>query len=202
MHKWLGELLRIAYLENNPPTIRNYKKYFAFVGGVYEEYYIKWKQTFSAAEWELTIESYIAETIRNVTENWNINKNKLRQKSEHPPLLQSLGKIYIMENLLDRLLILVQQDNTLYPTLQYQPYLINNYSESLLSINLPALEKRGVKVNTRTEYVEVVRIMRKIINDIPESKPPILALTKMFKEKYATKPRRPAMIEELYELFK
>ena len=200
--KWKKELLRIAKLENDIPAIRNYTKYFAFDRGVIDEYYKEWKNTFTPADWKQTIENHIAETIQKVTSEWSKNKNRVWQAAAHPPLLQNLGQIYIHESFWDRILVLVQQENSLNTTLSYHPYLVHDYPMELLSIYLPALEEYGLKANTRTNYEELVRIMRRIIKDIPQSKKEVLAVAIRLKVRFSSNPRRPAMLQELDGLLK
>jgi len=202
--QWKKELLRIANLENDITAIRNYTKYFAFDQGVSAEYYEKWKKTFTPVEWKQTIEKYIAEMIQKVTGEWerSKSKNKFWQAPPYPPLLQSLGPVYILEKFWDGLLILVQQANNLNTTLEYHQYLVKDYSSALLAIYIPALEEYGVKANSRGEYADLVSKMKRIIKDIPEGKKDVLAVAKHLRERFSVKPRRPAMIEELDEILK
>jgi hypothetical protein len=195
--QWKKELLRIAVLEKDSATIRNYTKYFAFDRGFSAEYYKQWKNTFSDTVWKETIEQHIVEIIEEVTADWNKNKHKLWQSPSYPPLLQRLAPIYMQEKNWDRLLALVQQANNLNTILEYHQYLLKDYPSELLAIYLPALEEFGVRANSRDEYAELVRKMTKIIKDIPEGKQKILAIAKKLKQKFSVKPRRPAMIEEL-----
>ncbi len=200
--KWENELLRIAYFENDIPTIRNFTKRFAFERGVSKEYYQQWKNTFTPTEWKFTIEQYISESIQNVTVNWNKSKYKSWNASPHPPLLQSVGAIYILEKYLDRLLPLVQQANNLNTTLDYHQFLLKDYASELLSIYLPTLEEYGIKANSRNDYEYLVKLMKKIIYDIPNGKQDVLAVAKRLRDRFSIKPRRPAMIEVLEALLK
>lgn len=129
-------------------------------------------------------------------------KNRVWQASAYPPLLQNLGQIYIHESFWDRILILVQQENLLNTTLSYHPYLVNDYPVELIAIYLPALEEYGLRSNTRTNYEEFVRMMRKIIKDIPHGKKDILAVAQRLKVRFSANPRRPAMLQELDGLLK
>ena len=160
---------------------------------------LQWKATFTAAEWREEIEKHIEKTIHQVTKEWNSGKNKF-WKPAHPPLLASLAPIYIQEKYWDRLLPLVQQANNLNTTLEYHSHLVKNYPDELLAIYPPALEEYGLKSNSRSEYADLVSKMKKIIKDIPQGKEKILNTAKRLKEKFSSKPRRPAMIEELNKI--
>jgi hypothetical protein len=191
---WQKELLRIAVLEKDTIAIRYYTKYFAFDHGFSLDYYNQWKNTFAAPEWKATIDEHIDKTIEAVIKEWGKNK---RWNSAHPPLLRNLAPIYIQEKQWDKLLALVQQENNLSTTLEYHPYLAKEYPSELLTIYLPALEEDGVRASNRGEYVELVQKMKKIMNDIPQGKEKVLFVATQLKERFSTKPRRPAMVEEL-----
>ena len=199
--QWKKELLRIAKLEKDKTAVRDYTKCLAFRNGVSSEYYNQWKATFTLEEWRQTIEKHIAETIQNITQEWNKSKNKM-WRSLHPPLLQDLAPIYILEKHWDRLLILVQDANNLNTTLDYHQYLVKDYSSALIAIYKPSLEEYGVRANDRKDYADLVRKMKKIIKDIPDGKNEILQVAKRLKERFSVKPRRPAMIEELNQILK
>ena len=200
--QWNKHLLRVALLEKDIDTIRYYTKYFAFVSWFSTDYYKQWKKTYTAIEWKETIEKHIAEIIKEITGEWNKNKHKQWEPKPYPPLLQRLGDIYILEKYWERLFLLVQEKNDLNTTLTFHEYLIIDYSAELLAIYLPALFEFGVKGNTRTEYEELVRTMRRIIKDIPQGKKEVLAVAQNLKEKFSSKPRRPAMIQELDAILK
>lgn len=197
--QWQKELLHIAMHEKDINAIRHYTKHFAFDRSFSKEYYEQWKATFTSAEWATEIENHIAETIEQVTNTWKSSKARYMSRS-YPPLLENLAPIYIEEKYLDRLLPLVQQAGNLNTTLAYHPYLVKDYAEELLAIYLPALEQEGINANSRNEYAELVVKMMKIIKDIPHGKEKILTVAKRLKERFSTKPRRPAMIEELNKI--
>ena len=197
---WKKELLRVAVLEKDILTIRHYTKYFAFDRGFSKDYYQQWKHTFPVAEWKEVIESYIKKNIEKITHDWNQNKISYWRPTHHPPLLQNLAPVYIEEKYLDRLLALVQQENSLNTTLDYHTYLVKIYPKELLKLYLPAFEEYGMKSNGRSDYADLVSKMKKVIKDIPEGKEKILAIAQAFKDKFSYKPRRPAMIEELNKI--
>ena len=72
-----------------------------------------------------------------------------------------------------------------------------DYSQELLTLYISNLEEYGLSSNGRKDYIALVKIMKKIIKDIPESKKEVLGMAKRLKEKFSINPRRPAMIEEL-----
>ena len=193
-------MLRIAKLEKDITTVRDYTKRFAFDRGLSSEYYIQWKATFNLDEWKQNIEEHIVKTTQAITLEWNKNKNKMWRSSPHPPLLQGLGPIYILEKYWDRLLILVKQENNLNTTLNYHQYLVKDYSPELLALYIPTLEEYGVHANGRNDYIDLVKKMKKIIKDIPEGKKEILQVAKRLKERFSKKPFRPAMIQELNQM--
>ena len=197
--EWQKELLRIAVLEKDISTMRNYTKDFAFDRGFSVEYYNQWKNTFAAHEWKPIIENHIDKVTARVEKEWNKNKNTMWH-SAHPPLLQKLAPIFIQEKYWNRLLVLVQQANNLNSTLEYHHHLVKAYPSELLTIYLPALEDFGIRASNRDEYVDLVQKMRKIMKDIPDGKEKIVLVAKRLKERFSTKPRRPAMIEELSKI--
>jgi len=199
VHEWQKQLLRIAMLEKDIPTVRHYTKYFAFDPGFSTEYYNQWKASFTVSEWREKIEKHIEETIHHVTKEWNSRKNK-SWNTAHPHFLPSLAPIFIQEKYWDRLLPLIQQANNLNTTLEYHSHLVKKYPDELLAIYLPALEEYGLKSNSRNEYADLVNKMKKISKDIPHGKERVLEVAKRLKDKFSSKPRRPAMIEELNKI--
>lgn len=195
--QWQKELLRIALLEKDTITIRRHTNFFAFDRGFSADYYNQWKSTFTADEWPPIIEEHIFRVTEQITKEWK--KNKIGHPI-HPPLLQSLAPIYIQEKQWNRLLALVQQANKLNVTLEFHPYLAKEYPLELLTIYLPALEEEGTRASNRNEYVDLVQKMKKIMKDIPQGKEKVLLVAKQLKERYSTKPRRPAMVEELNKI--
>lgn len=199
VNEWQKQLLRIAMLEKDIRTVRHYTRYFAFDRGFSTEYYNQWKATFTVVEWREEIEKHIKETIHRITKEWNSEKNKF-WKTDHPNFLASLAPIYIQEKYWDRLLPLIQQANNLNITLEYHSHLVKKYPDELLSIYVPALEAYGLKSNSRSEYADLVNKMKKIIKDIPHGRKRVLDVAKRLKDRFSSKPRRPAMIEELNKI--
>ncbi len=191
--QWQKELLRIAVLENDTDTVRQYAKLFAFDRGFDAEYYNQWKKTYSPVQWQETIEKHLQERIEAVKQA-NEKKKGTAWYAPVPRLLPALAPIYIAEKYWDRLLSLVKQENTLEAVLRFHKYLVKLYPSDLLEIYMPALQRHGDKVNSRKEYADLAATMIKVMEDIPEGKAKIQALARELKAKYA---RRPAFIEEL-----
>ncbi|WP_181305859.1 SWIM zinc finger domain-containing protein [Rufibacter sp. XAAS-G3-1] len=196
--EWEKQLLRIAYLEQDTPTIRRLARQFAFDSWFNSDYYQQWKATFPPDEWEKTIEKYISDTIKEITQTWEKQKSGYWRPA-HPPLLPKLGQVYIQEKYWDRLLALVQKENSLDATLAYHPYLAPHYPSELLRLYLPAFEAYGQKANGRSEYASLARKMEQVMENLPEGKEKIKAVAQRLKEQF---PRRPAMLEELERVLK
>jgi hypothetical protein len=64
------------------------------------------------------------------------------------------------------------------------------------------LEEFGVGSNGRGEYKDLVRKMKAIIKDIPEGKTKILGVAQKLKGMFSSKPKRPALLEELDTILK
>ena len=75
-----------------------------------------------------------------------------------------------------------------------------DYSQELLTLYISNLEEYGLSSNGRKDYIALVKIMKKIIKDIPESKKEVLRVVKRLIERFSKKPARPAMIQELNQL--
>lgn len=190
---WEKNLLDIAVLENDKKIIRHYTKHFAFDQGFHLIYYNQWKSSFTVAEWEEEIENYIAERIAVIELQYQKNKGNAWY-SPDTLLLDVLGPIYVEEKYWDRLLSLMSKESDLNRLLQYHQYLLNIYPLQLLTIYLPALERRGDTVGNRREYADLAIKMMMIIETIPDGKDEVIAVAREINRKYS---RRPAMIEEL-----
>lgn len=187
---WKKELLRVAKLEKDLPTIRKYTKYFAFSDGRFsKEYYNALKNTYSEQEWTKVIGNYIQE----------ITENKSKGKDNETI---DLASIYIQEKYWDKLFELVKKGSSLHTLTEYHPYLVKTYPKEMLELYLPHLEEFGAKASARPEYKELVQLMKKLIKDIPGSQEKIVALAKKLRDQFSVKPRRPAMLEELEKVLK
>lgn len=195
---WKEVLLKIAEKENDTETIRKYARYFALDSDFSEEYYKIWKKTYPPEEWKEVIDKYIEETLQKIA------KQKGRTGWDYTELSEQdeLTPIYIQEQYWDRLLAFLEKEKDLDITLEFHRYLVKSYPEDLMDIYLPALEKYGMNANDRSGYADLVYKMQKIMKDIPKGKERILALAQKLKAQFSTKPRRPAMIEELNKILK
>ena len=194
--EWQKVLLQIAVIEKDIAAIRYYTKYFAFDRGFSTEYYRMWKATFPPEEWTAVIEKHIEEALAKI----NKQQSNTIWSYGHLSELYDVAPIYIQEKYWDRLLTLVQQVKSLDTVLEYHDYLAKIYPEELLAIYLPALEAEAHQANTRGQYAELVKKMKKIMKDIPAGKERIIALAGKLKDQFSVKPRRPAMIEELNKI--
>ncbi|WP_181163810.1 SWIM zinc finger family protein [Pontibacter mangrovi] len=193
VHQWETQLLELAVLEKDIPTIRLYTRQFAFSNWFHRDYYKQWKATYPAEEWQAVIENYIQETIEEITRNWKKQKNNY-WRPDYPPLLEKLAPIYTQEQYWDRLLELVQKENKLGTTLGYHAYLAKRFPTEYLALYLPAFEQYGQEANGRSEYATLARYMKKAMQDIPQGKEQIQHIARSLMAQF---PRRPAMQEEL-----
>lgn len=193
VRQWEEALLHIAVLENDRDTIRYYTKHFAFDRGFHQIYYNQWKSSFGIDEWEEEIEKYIEERIAGIALQYQKNKGKLWY-SPDTLLLDVLAPIYIEEKYWDRLLSLMSQEIDLDRLLQYHDHLLNIYPIQLLTLYLPAFERKGDIVGNRREYTDLAGKMMMVIETIPEGKDEVIAIAEELCRKY---PRRPAMVQEL-----
>jgi len=195
---WKKELLRIAVLEEDINTVRDYTKYFAFDRWFNKEYYYQWKNTYQPHEWEPVIEAVIEEKT-NLTDSQNKKNKNIFWYQPGSLLLAELAPIYIEEQYWQRLLALVQEEKNLDTVLRYHEYLVKIYPMELLAIYLPMLQSAGDNANNRSDYSKLVMKMEKIMKDIPVSKEKIMAVAQSLKTKHI---RRPAMVDELNKILK
>jgi len=193
---WEKELLRIAVLENDLPLVQSYYKKFALGrSGIDSQYYNLWKATHKKDEWVAIVENLVNDTTQRITKE---DRGGLRFPLS-ARLLQVLAPFYIEEKYWDRLFALVKNDGDMERMMIYHSYLVHQYPSELLQIYLPALEIRGDNTGDRSQYANLVGLMKQLTNDIPEGKAQIIAVAQKLKLKY---PRRPAMIDELNDLLK
>lgn len=194
---WEKTLLEIAVLEKDVENERYFSRKFALGRGLNTIYYNQWKNTYSKEQWTKAIEELIAgitKTIKEKTQqNSFFDKDILSSN-----LLYHLGPIYVQENYLDRLLLLVEAQEDISNVLSYYSHLKNEYPNELVNILIPLLENEGDRSTGRSEYKELARKMKSIIRDFPNDKARVIEIAKKLKEKY---PRRPAMLEELNKVF-
>ncbi|SEL53553.1 hypothetical protein [Parapedobacter koreensis] len=193
---WEKQLLRVAQLENDVPTIRQSAKKLALgTHGLSLDHYRAWKATYPPDEWTEVINAHIETVTKKATEQWKAMPAHWR--TEAPLLLVSLGQIFIEEGSWDRLLIAVQQENRLETTMAYHEALLPQYPDALLELYLHQLEVFADQANGRRQYQQLVSVMRKVVEDIPRGKPRIAELAQALYRRYSF---RRAMQEELASL--
>ena len=189
--QWEKELLRIAVMENDLYKIRYYYKKFALDRHwIDKEYYNKWKSTYKKHEWADVIDTVIEEKIYHTKSTYKKNS----WWSLNSELLRAVAQFYIEEKYWEKLFDLVKYETELDTVLNYHKYLVPFYSDQLLQIYLPALEKRGDHASDRSAYANLAELMKDLIKDIPAGKEPIIAIAQRLMVK---NPRKLAMIEEL-----
>lgn len=190
---WEKELLRIAEIEKDLETIRFYTKKIAFDRWFNRDYYIKWRKTYTNAEWKKVIETHIEEKIVEIDQQYKKNKGKVWH-SPDTLFLDTLAPIYIEEKYWEKLLNLVSKETELSRISQYHDHLSKHYPIELLDLYIPAFERQGDIAGNRVEYANLAGKMKKVIKSIPAGREKIIGVAKKLNMKY---PRRPAMIQEL-----
>ncbi len=192
---WQKDLLHIATLEDDVASIRRISKNLAFDRGLNRTYYLQWKSTYSNEEWKSIIEEFVAERTAQVL----AEQNKMTRNlwSINDALLNELGPLFVEEGYRDRLLTLIQNARSLRSVLQYHPHLFTHYPDALIDMYIPLFLKRGELASDRSAYAELVRLMKKVMKDIPSGSARIKSVAEQLREKF---PRRPAMLDELRKL--
>lgn len=190
VHQWEKILLHIAHFENDRKLIRYYTKKFAFDSSFDSTYYNQWKNTFEKEEWETEIEN----TIKEITQRINKSLKTFSWGNNYSTFLHYLGPIYVQEAYWERLMELIRKQTDIDHVFPYQNYLKDEYKEELVDLYIRLLETFADYANSRPNYRELVRKMKKIIKDFPDAKERIQKLAQKLKAKY---PHRPAMLDEL-----
>jgi hypothetical protein len=194
-NSWEKQLLNIAVIENDIPLVRWYCKKFAFDRAFENQYYNQWKATFTKEEWPEIVEH----VIREIDEKTRKNHKETQWSPLNYALLQALAPLYITENYLDRLFLLVKEEKRLDVLMRFHGYLIADYGDELIKLYVPALITDADGSSNRDHYIQLTNTMKKIVDDIPAGKEAIKQTTQSLLVKY---PRRPAMVEELNKLLK
>lgn len=195
VYQWEKELLNIAELEKDVKTIRSLSKKFALERNFSEEYYRKWKATFTPEKSATEVEKAISEIQKKIERN--AAKSKFYESGKYSALLYSLAPIYMEEQFYDRLLPLVKKVNNLDTCMRYLDVLGEIYPKEMTNLLLVALEHQAQYANSRPNYKDLVHAMKKIIHYIPQANFPIRNLAEKWKKEYI---RRPAMVQELEKL--
>ena len=190
---WQKELLRIAILEGDIQTQRQYNLLFAFDTGFNPEYYYFWKKTFSDAEWDTGF-SNLVEKITADVELEAVEHLNNHWWSKNHTLLKKLAPVYVEEKQWQQLFKLVEAYPSLDELLNYVKYLAPHFQPELTELLFPALIIAGDMANSRPHYAQIASNMLRIIKLMPRSKSKITEAAQVLRAKY---PRRPAMIAEL-----
>jgi len=198
VNDWKTELLKIASLENDFPTIRMFTKYFAFDRGLNEKYFRQWKETFKISEWNDEFKTLIDNITKNALQKFKAAQGQ-QWRPANPQIIQFLGPIYVVEEKWENLLELLKVENSLFNILHYHQYLHKIYPQELLDLYVPTFLRSGEQANSRSEYKDLSKKMVNVIKDIPSGKSQIQEVALQLIKKY---PRRPAMIEEMQKVLK
>ncbi len=198
---WKAELLRIAQLEKDVPSIRKYAKELCFSDHLMSvDHYRIWKSTFTAEEWTNVIESEIKRITARLEKQQKSKKhNSWAVRAED--YLDELAPIYIEEGYGDRLMELVEKANSLNTALQYHDHLFPVFAKRLVTHYIPLLRIDAENSNNRSGYAALAKAMAGIAKDIPQETGRITALADELIAKYSTNPRRPALVDEIKNRF-
>jgi len=104
-----------------------------------------------------------------------------------------LYELYVMEQMWDELLHLIEQGFTYGLLKQYDQFLFGKYPEELLKMYTIVCEKYAEQSNSRSNYQELATML-KYVQKLDGGKPIVVQMLTNFKMVYK---RRPAMMEEL-----
>lgn len=189
---WQKQLLRIADLESDTVTTRELSYLLAFEGIFNAEYYLKWKSTFPAHQWQ----AELVRLVENVVEAVELEAQQESANhwwSKNQTLLSRLAPIYIEEKLWHPLFKLVEAYPSLEALLRYMHFLADDYESEVAEMLCLALILAGDKADSRSAYAQIASQMKDIIHLMPDRKPQILAAAQELRYKY---PRRKAMLDE------
>jgi hypothetical protein len=192
VRQWELDLLKVAELDKDVDTIRRYAGKFAFNGGLSPEYYHKWKKTFTEAEWQVTIAGRIEEVKKRLEEDDN-----LLPHSGGVSWLAALGPIYVEEKRWDEVLELAARERWFGNVWYFHIVLSKHFPSQLTDIYLRLLDREAGHASDRSDYSKLVKIISKIIKDIPDSREKMIKMTTGWMLKFKT---RRAMMDELGKL--
>ena len=193
--RWEEVLLQIAQEENDMDTFRFFARRFAFDRVFNEQYYQKWKDSFTPEEWPDVIEQHIHSVIE---KEKAIPIKYAWQNLEHT-LFGRLSPIYIAEQQWERLLHLIPDDPGEHILNTVHPHLTKRYPSEILAYYLAELKNMTSQANKRNDYKHIAQLMKKIKQDIEGSHSAIDELAASLIQQYS---RRPAMREEFGKVLK
>lgn len=187
---WEASLLRIAEMESDLEATRNYLEKFTFGRFFDDNFYKKWRQTYTQAEWSAIIEKKIESIRKDIEEN----DQYIQWKQQDYWLLYRLGPIYVEEKMFDRLLELLKRQSHLNVVLTYHPHLFDKYPVELMEIYLPLLDQEVQKANDRRSYRQLLEVVHSLYHDIPAGRDDIRLKLQQWKVQYRY---RPALVDEI-----
>ncbi|MFM9403639.1 hypothetical protein ACKLNQ_17165 [Myroides odoratimimus] len=166
-------------------------------GGDKSEYIIKWKNTYTDSNWGIVLKDYINEVIKDVDKFCKKNTYMTRN-AYNKMLLERLGEVYVLENMIQDLFNLVSQVKDLGLVLSYTDVLQKHYDDFVLvDLLMPLVLLRAKGLNNRSGYRSLAYIIKEIQDRFINQSVKIETTIKALQELY---PRRTAMIDELNKL--
>lgn len=188
--EWEVLLLHIYELNRDSNTAREFLEKFAFDSPFNEEYYHRWKKSFTEQEWPAILEKKIDE-IQEVTMQ---DKQIIKWYNPEYALLMRLGPLFVEEQMFDRLIQLIKKQSNLDIILQYHKYLYNLYPQELYDLYDPLLDNYAESTDERREYRLLLEVVGMIYKTIPQSREKIIDKLNNWLITYK---RRPAMLDEI-----
>ncbi|GAQ14830.1 hypothetical protein MODO_2522 [Myroides odoratimimus] len=196
--RWECLLLEIYELSGDIEKMRCLYKKFALEGkGDKSEYLIKWKNTYTDSNWSIVLKDYINEVIKDVDKFCKKN-TYMTTSAYNRMLLERLGKVYVLENMIQDLFNLVSQVKDLGLVLSYIDVLQKHYDDFVLvDLLMPLVLLQAKGLNNRSGYRSLAYIIKEIQDRFINQSVKIETTIKALQELY---PRRTAMIDELNKL--
>ncbi|EKB05952.1 hypothetical protein HMPREF9711_00921 [Myroides odoratimimus CCUG 3837] len=196
--RWECLLLEIYELSGDIEKMRCLYKKFALEGkGDRSEYIIKWKNTYTDSNWGIVLKDYINEVIQDVDKFCKKN-TYMTTDAYNRMLLERLGKVYVLENMIQDLFSLVSQVKDLGLVLSYTDILQKHYDDFVLvDLLMPLVLLQAKGLNNRSGYRSLAYIIKEIQDRFINQSVKIETTIKALQELY---PRRTAMIDELNKL--
>ncbi|QRO12476.1 hypothetical protein I6J32_07395 [Moraxella osloensis] len=198
IHYWEEQLLAIAQqYPTDIDTTAIYRKHHfesAFRYGNFDKHsFLAWKATFSLDEWELAKKQAQAKLIRDLPATddlWRRGDASITQ----------LAAFYAIENEQTALIALTKKypiDKLLF---DYHDILMDADKDWLIKTFIGQLKNRIEKVASRSEYAELARYIQTIIALLPDDKMPFKQLVEAWQLRFSSKPKKPALLDELSKI--
>lgn len=175
--EWYDWLLRVVLIQKNTTQIIEYAR-FLFIDGFRhdQDYYGILKKHIEPAKWNNFVETLVDEI-----------KKKGRWSN-----IDVIGKIYVDEKWLDKLLLLLQQNPSPNYIQHYEQYLSKDYPDELAALYELSVFELLKRATGRNHYQEACRYMRRMIKLGAREK-----VNKMIDSLRKQYPQRKALMEEL-----